>query len=210
MSDAFHPDHDIDPDATAPLGDDDLDAFDLDAWIDGAVPTRRSVTVYGKAHLVARKDELEAELRALDSARVRAVGGDDDGQDDLRREWQDVMNQITGSKLTVTVQALSQERIDAATKAYRKRHKIESAWGASRDPEVWARFDAAGQERYAAYEAVVSPAFTSREQYDRFMEKIGPAQADVILDAWRKAMKNAAVVVSTDFSPRTSDDDDLT
>lgn len=41
--------------------------FDLDAWIDGISPTQRSVTIYARPDLYGRYEEIQRQIKALES-----------------------------------------------------------------------------------------------------------------------------------------------
>lgn len=79
--------------------------FDLDAWIDEARLPERSVTVFGRADLVAELQELEEQL-----AKVRTSGGDDrlvDPASELQQRVREVEAQRQASARTFRFRALS-------------------------------------------------------------------------------------------------------
>lgn len=87
--------------------------FDLDAWLDGAKRTERSVIVYGRADLLADIDLLEAEQRTLKSIpeEDRSMGGDD--ADELQRKIDDLNVQMNASKMVLRVRSLIGEELES-------------------------------------------------------------------------------------------------
>lgn len=83
-----------------------VEGFDLAAWIAGARPTRRSVTVYARGDLMADLDEVEDEIRALKSA------GKD--YEDAEKRSRAIADEMISSGLRVVVEARSQEAVGAA------------------------------------------------------------------------------------------------
>lgn len=208
-----------DPDETPTEHLGDPDDFALDEWLSGANPTHRSVDVYAAGKLVARRDELERQIKAHESPAVRALGGNP--ADDLRREWREVTDKILASKLTVEIRALSKERIREVTEEYRKARKIKDEWmpvgRAAYDPIKVKKWDHEGQQRVAVLDSIVAlitptgrriePAFRDDEQAAEFIAKIGPAQWGMVEQAFEDAVSKSPVV-GVDFSPASSSDDD--
>lgn len=197
----------------------DPDDFELDEWLEGASPTHRSVDVYAAGDLVAERDALERQIQALESPKVRALGGNP--ADDLRHAWREITERIIATKLTVVVQAIDSERIRKITEEYRKEHKIKDEWmpvGRSAfDPVKLRKWDNEGQQNACVRAAIVAlitpsgkrrePAFRDDEQLDKFIDKIGPAQWGAISNAFDSAISESPVV-GADFSPESSSDDD--
>lgn len=201
------------------LDETDVDDFELDSWLDGAEVTRKSVDVYAAGRLVAERDELERQIQAVESPQVRALGGEP--ADELRREWKKITQKILDSRLTVVVQALSKDRIREITEVFRKEHKIKDehmpVGRAAFDPIKLRKWDQEGQTDACVREAIVAlktpsgkvldPPFSSEEQLDKFIAKIGPSQWSLITEAFENAVSKSPVV-GTDFSPESSPDED--
>jgi hypothetical protein len=194
------------PDETEPTEEFlDPQEFVLDDWINGAEPTERSCTVYAAGKLAARKDELEEEIRKQDRAGLRTLGGN--STDGLRKEWKDVSEKIVASKLTVRCRAMSKTRMREIAAEYRKAHKIKLEWSLSRDPNVLEKWDYEGQENACVRASMVHPVIRDGEQFARFVDAIGPAQWDLIVETYRKAVQDSPAV-GPDFSPVSSGSDD--
>ncbi|MDO5502154.1 MAG: hypothetical protein Q4G67_03160 [Actinomycetia bacterium] len=197
----------------------DVDGFDLDEWLEGAEPTTRTVDVYAAGSLVAERDDLERQIKALESPAVRTLGGNP--ADDLRRQWRELMDRILASKLTVHVRALSKDRSREVAAAYRKARGIKLSDAPTMksmfDPVKIKRWDEEGQmdactraaivKLVAPNGAVIKPPFTSDAQFETFQEKIGPAQWGMVREAYEEAVSKSPVV-GVDFSPASSDDRD--
>ena len=106
-----------------PSSADDLAEFDLDAWIDDAKPPQRSMTVYRRADLYSRVDELEREIRLADGSEGSSA---DAGVKGLKAELDKVARQIYDSAVTITVRAVTddaakQARADAKAEGIKAR-----------------------------------------------------------------------------------------
>lgn len=95
------------------------DDFDLDDWISGARLPEKSVTVYGRADLVAEFYELERQLQSVGSA----SGEDDrltgDPRQALARLMEDARRQMESSALTFRFRALLDAEVEDARKAHK-------------------------------------------------------------------------------------------
>src|SRR5690348_16049614 len=98
--------------------------FDLDAWIDDARVPEQSVTVYGRADLVAEHQQLEDQL-----TRVRASHDDGrlvDPSVELARRLQEVSDRMEASALTFRVRGLTRAELKAVQESAPKNDKGES------------------------------------------------------------------------------------
>lgn len=157
--------------------------FDLDAWLDGAERPARSVTVYQKAGLIADLDALEARILSADDEDVDgpSMGG---GVGKLRAEYAKLAQQFHDSALTLRIEG----------RDHHERAKIAAGVEAQlRDAAVLA-------------DAITSHKFTA-EQVVRLVEKIGGAQAKLIVDRFTAA-SDEIPVVSADFLPKSSTRED--
>jgi hypothetical protein len=89
-----------------PAEPDDVTTFDMDAWIDDAKLPQRSMTVYRRADLRSRLDELEREIRLSEGGESSSA---DAGVAGLKAEWRKVAEQIDASAITITVRALTDD-----------------------------------------------------------------------------------------------------
>jgi len=154
--------------------------FDVDAWLDDAERPERAVTVYQKASLIAQLDELEAQIANADEDEVDgpSMGG---GVAKLHAEYAALAKQFHDSALTIRVQGRDQHE------------RVKIAAGAKDD----ALRDAA-----VLADAIQSPKFTA-EQVVRLVDKLGGAQAKLIVTRFEEASKEIPSV-SADFLPKPS------
>jgi hypothetical protein len=157
--------------------------FDLEAWLSGARPPERAVTVYGRADLVATLEELEAEY---DAARTtdRRLGGP---ADDLRRRIREVREELESSRLTIRVRSLDRDTQNEHVERFQSTEGITEA-------------DMAVVQIAAA---AVAPRMTE-EQAVRLMDRIGWGQFRSLADAVFRVSTDKTVTVP--FSRAASED----
>ena len=114
------------------------ETFDLDAWLDGAKRTERSVTVYGRGDLLAVIDKLEAEQRTLKAIPEGDRAMSDGDGSSLQAQIDDLYLQMDASKLEMRVTFLDDEEQAEIRKAVKKELKAE-ADTAAREAAVEAR-----------------------------------------------------------------------
>lgn len=162
--------------------------FDVDAWLDGLSRPQRSVRVYQRGDLMARLDDLAAQIEhadASDSAERSIADGA--SADALRMQYAELAAEMESASLTVTIQG----------------HDVDEKAGILNGLK-----DASNRERGRAlvFDGLVSPTM-SREQFDRFMDGIGPAQQDRVAEAYALAC-NEIPSPSADFLPQHSTPDE--
>jgi len=138
----------------------DPDVFDLDSWIDGAKLPEKSVTVYGRADLVARWEELDRQLSAMDDNDDERLGGNTPAT--IAAEMTKVRADLDKSALTFTFRAILED----------ERKKAEK--------------DAAGDDDKIAYNVLSVQAVKPRvspEQWPKIRAKIGEGQFFALLEA---------------------------
>ncbi len=168
-------------------------SFDVDAWIAQAARPQRTVTVYGRADLVARLDEIDAEV-----ARHRAAGGAEEALADLRAEWDDLAEAFSASALPVTVRGLTgAEEFTAIAAARAARPDLVDAGGAL--SPAWHEF--VGLHLLAA--AIVSPAMTL-DQVVAIHAKVGSTALAPLAAAVQALTSAGTVVPATPFSEPSS------
>lgn len=159
--------------------------FDIDAWLDEAAPPQRSVTVYGRADLVAQLEDLIADrdkaARAASTPRPAAhgpidnrLGGDliAETEDDetlraLDDEIAEMRRRIADSALTLHVRAVLNAERDALLEEHTSKAKVNG-----REVE---EFDRDGYE-HAVFAAVLVDPVLTKEQAARLHRTIGEAQ----------------------------------
>jgi hypothetical protein len=157
--------------------------FDFDAWLDGAERPERAVTVYQKANLIADLDVLAERINNAeqdDEVDGPSMGG---GAGKLRGEYAVLAQQFHDSALTIRIAGHS----DTEKRDFAKAHA-----------------DAAPSElgRVILADAIKSPRITP-EQVGRLEAKLGPAQFNLIYNAYLQACTEVPVV-SADFLPKPS------
>lgn len=121
------------------------DEFDLDAWLDGAKRTERSVTVYGRGDLLSPIDDLLAEQRTLASIpEADRSMGDDDGSG-LQDQIDALYEQLDKSKIEMRVTFLDDEEQAEIRKAVKRELKGE-ADAAAKEAALEARESCARSE----------------------------------------------------------------
>jgi hypothetical protein len=163
-----------------------VEDFDLDAWITDARLPERSVTVYGRADLVAEHTELEEQLR-----RVQRASLDDerlaDPSVDLALRLAEAEERMQSSALTFRFRALLRDETDA----------IDAAAPKDKDGEPDADYKAAAWLAASS----ISPKLTI-EQAQAVRSKIGEAQ---FLSLWATAFSASNDRrVDVPFSPAAS------
>jgi len=163
--------------------------FDVDAWLDQAAPPQRSVTVYGRADLVAELEDLAAQR--ADLARVAEQPKPAAGPVDYR----------LGGAVDVTDEDLELSMLDAQIGELRatvdrsrlvlhvrgllntERDELIAKHGGKDDID---RLDARAYEHSVVSRAMVAPTMTP-EQVARLHEVIGEAQWVTIGQALERA-----------------------
>jgi len=158
--------------------------FDVDAWLDDAERPARSVTVYQKAGLIADLDALEDQIKNADDDEVDgpSMGG---GTSQLRAKYADLARKFHESALTIRIEGRDQHE------------RVKIAAGI-KDIEM--------KDAAVLADAIQSPKFTPA-QVIRLVEKIGGAQAKLIVTRFNEASEEIPSV-SADFLPKPSTPDD--
>lgn len=182
-------------------------AFDVDAWIAQAARPQRTVTIYARADLIARLDEIDAEVTRLrrTHAQQASAAGDaslEDAAPDtggriaaLEAEWDATAAQFSASAMPVTIRGLTEAEQAAAVRA-----------AGTSDPTLakaqnaeWAEL--VGLHIVAA--AIVSPHMTL-DQVRAVHARIGGAAFAPLANAVRALTNQAPVVPATPFSKPSS------
>lgn len=156
--------------------------FDVDAWLDDAERPARSVTVYQKSGLIADLDRLAEQIgNAEDDEDVDGPSMGGSTVSNLRGEYAKLAKQFHDSALVIRVEGRDQH----------ERVKIASG---VKDIEM--------KDAAVLADAIQSPKFTP-EQVIRLVEKIGGAQAKLLVDRFNEASEDIPAV-SADFLPKPS------
>ena len=176
-------------------------AFDVDEWIANAGRPQRTVTLYGRGDLIARLDEIDAEVKRI---RRRQVAQLDATLDEapygaeaiaaLEEEWDALATTFSESALPVVVRGLTEaEEADALKAAAKANPNLAKAQNAQ-----WQEFVGL----YIVHAAIVSPAL-SFEQLHAIYTRVGAAVFAPLANTVRSLTRTAPVVPPTPFS-RTS------
>ena len=161
------------------------DDFDVDAWIADAKLPEHTVTVYGRADLLAEADKLIDAIEAAENDREleRSVG--ESSADELRAEYERVREQFLASAMHVRVRAISSTEAEELD----KRQKEKELTPAQRQIEEIVL-------------GTVSPKLTT-ERVERLADTIGSLQTMLI---WNGIRRCGAEVpeVSAAFLPSAS------
>lgn len=208
--------------------------LNLDDWLDGSKRTERSVTLYGRADLLADIDELEAQLRQVKDIEPQdRVFGESATGSDLERRIDDLYIELDQSKMVFRVSFLDDEELTAISEQVKKDLKEEADKAAAearkearekcRRLEITAANDINTFIRQMANTAadnviereinvrtiaaaVVSPKI-SVEQVRKLYKKVGDAQIKLITMAYsRAAVEAPQVAVPKSSKPSQSDD----
>jgi len=147
-------------------------AFDLDSWIDGAKLPEKSVTVFGRADLVARWEELDRQLSTMDDGGDERLGGNTPAT--VAAEMTKVREDIDKSALTFTFRAVLEDERKAAEKA------------------------AGGDDDKLSYLVLSAQAVkpkVSAEQWPKIRAKIGEGQYMALLEAAASASYDRKISV---------------
>ena len=157
--------------------------FDMDAWLSGLSRPQRSVRVYQRGDIMARLDDLAAQIEHAEMGDIGERGLADASPESLRAQYAELAEEMQAASLLVTVQGHDADEKAAILK--------EGEGSTARE-----------RGRALVFDALVSPSM-SREQFDRFMDGIGPAQQDRVAEAYTRACGEVPEP-SADFLPQSS------
>lgn len=99
--------------------------FDLDAWIDGTCGFTKPARIYQRGDLIARLEELEAEIEAAKAVPKGDRGINDRSPEQLQKEWEQVAEEVAATALLVHVQDRTQERRRGIRDRLVKEHNLK-------------------------------------------------------------------------------------
>jgi hypothetical protein len=164
------------------------ESIDLDAWLDGAHRTERSVTLYARADLLADIDQLEAKLRQV--AEIPAEDrsyADADESAQIKADIDRLYVDLDSSKLVVRVTSLEDTEYNEIVEQVKKDLKDEADQAAAR-----ARADAREKARRLE--------ITSVNDINAFIRPAANTAADAVINREVSIRTIAAAVVSPKMS----------
>lgn len=175
--------------------------FDLDAWLDQGSRPQATVKVYRDWALMSELVRLEEQIEAAGQEDDPSL--DDVSAEELRDQYQAVLDKLAESALEVTLQALTNEEVRAITagipeveQAYRDQHgKEQTRW----KPDQVAVGDA------LVAEATVSPKM-SRDQVRKMRERLGDGPTYILYQTAADLRSAGKVLPAVPSSPGSSDD----
>lgn len=174
--------------------------FDLDAWIEQGSRPQRTVKIYRDWSLMSDLARLEKLIEAADKEQDPSM--DDVSGEELREQYQEVLDRLAESALPITVRALTNEEV--AQVAAGIPYVEQTVTG--RDGETrtqWVPDHVAAGDAVAA-EAIVSPPMT-REQVRRMREQLGDGPTLVLYNAVTELRNAGKVLPEVPTSPASSD-----
>lgn len=175
--------------------------FDLDAWIAQGTRVQRTVKVYRDWGLMDELARLETAIAAAEEALDRTIS--DAGPDELREEFESVLEKLAESALEVTLRSLTNEEVRTITAGipdvevkFRDQHgKEQTRW----KPDQVAVGDA------LVAEAAVSPVL-SRDQVRKMRQTLGDGPTLVLYQTVGELREAGKDLPSVPFSPAVSGD----
>lgn len=175
--------------------------FDLDAWIDQGTRVQRTVKVYRDWSLMGELARLEEQITAADQEQDPSM--DDVSGDDLREEYQAVLDKLAESALEVTLRSLTNEEVRTITagipeieQKFRDQHGKEQK---RFKPDQIAVGDA------LVAEASVAPKL-SRDQVRKMRQQLGDGPTLVLYQTVGELREAGKDLPSIPFSDESSDD----
>ena len=175
--------------------------FDLDSWIDQGSRVQRTVKVYRDWSLMGELARLEEQITAAD--RETDPSMDDVSGEELREEYQAVLDKLAESALEVTLRSLTNEEVRTITagvpdveQKFRDQHgKEQVRWR----PDQIAVGDA------LVAEAAVAPKL-SRDQVRKMRQTLGDGPTLVLYQTVGELREAGKDLPSIPFSAGHSDD----
>lgn len=177
-----------------------MDLPELDAWIDGAVPTTHVVTLYARGELIAELDILDAQIEDAKASGVADRGMDDADPETLALLRAQVLEDWAASAMRLWVRPFTRERSDEMVKQARKEHKLSAADASL----VVLAASIVKFQPEGADEPIDTPQGIGRERLQRILDNVGEAQSALISKAYFDGLATAPAPDPTS-SPGSSD-----
>lgn len=172
-----------------PTGETATDApLDLDAWLDGAHRTARSVTLYARADLMADIDILEAKLRqVVEIPEEDRSYGDVDESTSIQQEIDKLYVQMSASAMQFRVTSLEDTKYNEIVEQVKKDLKEEAD-------------KAASAARAEAREKCRRLDITNANDINAFLRPAANAAADAVIEREVSIRTIAAAVISPNLT----------
>lgn len=185
--------------------------FDLDQWLDQGSRPQKTVKVYRDWSLMGELAALEEQITAVDQETDPSPG--DIGAEELREQYQALLDKLAESALEVTLRALTNEEVteisggipDKKT-TFRDQHgKEQTRW----KPDKIAVGDAIAAEAVVSVVDVKTghtKSTMNRAQMQKMRERLGDGPTLVIYETVGELREAGRVLPDTPFSAGSSDD----
>ena len=176
------------------------EAFDLDAWLAQGSRPQRTIKIYRDWALMDELARIEKLIEAADQDQDPSMG--DVSAEELREQYQGVLDRLAESALEVTVRALTNEEV--ADIAAGIPYVEQTATGRDGESKTqWVPDHVAAGDAVAA-EATVSPRM-SRDQVRRMREQLGDGPTLVLYNTVTELRNAGKVLPEVPTSPGSSD-----
>lgn len=175
--------------------------FDLDAWLDQGSRPQVTVKVYRDWSLMAELVRIEEQINAAD--RETDPSMDDVSAEELREQYQAVLDKLSENAIEVTLQALTNEEVrDVAAGVPEVEHKFKDQHGV--EQTRWKPDQVAVGDALVA-EATVAPKM-SRAQVRKMRERLGDGPTLILYQTATDLRSAGKALPSVPSSPAASDD----
>lgn len=175
--------------------------FDLDAWLDQGSRPQATVKVYRDWALMSELVRIEEQIKVADQEDDPSL--DDVTAEELREQYQAVLDKLSESAIEVTLQALTNEEVrDVAAGVPEVEHKFKDQHG--QEQTRWKPDQVAVGDALVA-EATVSPKMT-RAQVRKMRERLGDGPTLILYQTATDLRSAGKTLPSVPSSPAASDD----
>lgn len=175
--------------------------FNLDDWLDQGSRPQATVKVYRDWSLMGELVRIEEKITAADQEQDPSM--DDVSGEELREQYQAVLDKLAESAIEVTLQALTNEEVrDVAAGVPEIEQKFTDQHGKE---QVRMKPDQVAVGDALVAEATVSPKL-SRSQVTKMRQKLGDGPTLTLYQTATELRSAGKVLPSVPFSPESSDD----
>ncbi len=174
--------------------------FDFDAWLAQGSRPQRTVKIYRDWSLMRELTDLEAQIAVADGEDDPSMG--DVSAEELREQYQELLERLDGSAMSITVQAITDEEAD------------QILAGIPEKPQKYTDRDGKEKTRLRkdpiefgdalAAEATVAPKL-SRDQVAALRRKLGDGPTDALYQTVTELRQTGKVLPEVPFSPGPSE-----
>lgn len=177
------------------------EVFDLDAWLNQASRPQRTIKIYRDWSLMDELERLEKLIEVADQEADPSM--DDASGEELREQYQAVLDKLAESALEVTLRALTDAEVADIAAGIPYVEQTRTGRDGLQKTE-WVPDHVAAGDAVAA-EATVSPRM-SREQVRRMREQLGDGPTLVLYRTVSELRNAGKVLPEVPSSPGRSDD----